>query len=67
MIFRTAIEHIIVRTDQDKKTLELVIHWTGGAHTQLAMGRPRPATETGTPTEALEIEDELCLIQRELV
>ena len=26
MIFRTAIEDIIVRTDQDKKTLELVIH-----------------------------------------
>jgi hypothetical protein len=55
MIFRTAIEDIIVRTDQDKKTLELVIHWKGGAHTQLAMGRPRSATETGTPLEALEI------------
>ena len=55
MIFRTAIEDIIVRTDPDKKTLELVIHWRGGAHTQLAMGRPRSAAETGTPTEALEI------------
>src|SRR6202048_3846147 len=30
MIFRTAIEEIIVRTDQNKKTLELVIHWKGG-------------------------------------
>ena len=55
MIFRTAIEDIIVRTNQDNKTLELVIHWKGGAHTQLAMGRPRSATETGTPLEALEI------------
>jgi hypothetical protein len=55
MIFRTAIEEIIVRTDQEKKTLELVIHWKGGVHTQLAMGRPRSATETATPTEALEI------------
>src|SRR5215470_4129552 len=55
MIFRTAIEDIIVRTDQDKKTLELVIHWKGGAHTQLAMERPRSATETATPMEALEI------------
>src|SRR6201984_1583579 len=55
MIFRTAIEDIIVRSDQDKKTLELVIHWKGGVHTQLAMGRPRSATETGTPVEALEI------------
>jgi hypothetical protein len=55
MIFRTAIEEIIVRTDQDKKTLELIIHWKGGAHTQLAMERPRSATETATPLEALEI------------
>jgi hypothetical protein len=55
MIFRTAIEEIVVRTDQDKKNLELVIHWKGGAHTQLAMERPRSATETATPTEALEI------------
>ena len=55
MIFRTVIEEIIVRTDQDKKALELVIHWKGGAHTQLAMERPRSATETTTPMEALEI------------
>ena len=55
MIFRTAIEEIIVRTDQDKKTLELVIHWKGGVHTQLAMERPRSATETATPVEALDI------------
>jgi hypothetical protein len=44
-----------VRTDQDKKSLELVIRWKGGAHTQLAMERPRSATETATPMEALEI------------
>jgi len=55
MIFRTAIEEIIVRTDEDKKTLELIIHWKGSAHTQLVMERPRSATETATPMEALEI------------
>src|SRR6266513_2767987 len=55
MIFRTAIEEIIVQTDQEKRSLELVIHWKGGAHTQFAMERPRSATETATPTEALEI------------
>jgi DNA invertase Pin-like site-specific DNA recombinase len=55
MILRTAIEEIIVRTDQDKKNLELVIHWKGGAHTQLAMERPRSAAEMATPMEALEI------------
>src|SRR5258708_18332457 len=55
MIHRTADEGIIVRTGQDKKNLELLIHWKGGAHTQLAMERPRSATETATPMEALEI------------
>jgi hypothetical protein len=53
MIFRTTIEEIIVRRNRDKKTLELIIHWKGGA--QLAMERPRSATETATPMEALEI------------
>src|SRR5271166_3342911 len=55
MIFRTAIEEIIVHTDLDRKSLELIIHWKGGVHTQLAMERPRSATETGTPVEALDI------------
>jgi DNA invertase Pin-like site-specific DNA recombinase len=55
MIFRTAMEEIIVRTDAEKEILEFIIHWKGGAHTQLAMERPRSATETATPLEALEI------------
>ena len=49
MIFRTVIEEIIVRTDQDKKTLQLVIHWKGGAHTQLAMERPRSLRKRPRP------------------
>jgi DNA invertase Pin-like site-specific DNA recombinase len=55
MLFRTAIEEIIVRADVQNKTLQLTIHWNGGTHTQLEMERPRSATETTTPLEALEI------------
>jgi len=55
MIFRTAIEEIIVRADRGKENLHFVIHWKGGMHTQLEMDRPRSATETATPMEALEI------------
>jgi hypothetical protein len=55
MIFRTAIEEIIVRADAENKTLKCTIHWKGGTHTQLKMERPRPATETATPVETLEI------------
>src|SRR5580704_16872064 len=64
MIFRTAIEEIIVRTDQDKKTLDLVIHWKGGAHTQLAVERPRSATETATPIEARDHSSYGCSLRR---
>jgi DNA invertase Pin-like site-specific DNA recombinase len=55
MIFRTAIEEIIVRSDAETKTLEFTLHWKGGAHTRLLMERPRSAPETATPMEALEI------------
>lgn len=55
MIFRTAVEEIIVCTDSDKKILKFTIHWKGGTHTQIEMERPRSATETSTPMEALEI------------
>jgi len=55
MIFRTAIEEIIVGTDATNETLRFTIHWKGGAHTQLEMDRPRSATETSTPMEALEV------------
>src|SRR3954453_20369090 len=37
MIFRTALEEIIVRTDSGKETLHFTIHWKGGVHTQLKM------------------------------
>lgn len=55
MIFRTAIEEIIVHADAAKKNLQFTIHWSGGTHTQLQMERPRSATEMATPVEALEI------------
>jgi hypothetical protein len=55
MVLRTVIEEIIVRTDANKETLNFTIHWKGRVHTQLQMDRPRSATETATPMEALEI------------
>jgi DNA invertase Pin-like site-specific DNA recombinase len=55
MIFRTVLEEIIVRTDPGKEILHFTIHWKGGVHTRLDMDRPRSATETATPMEALEI------------
>jgi DNA invertase Pin-like site-specific DNA recombinase len=55
MIFRTVMEEIIVRSDAEKKLLQFTIHWKGGTHTQIEIERPRPATETATSLEALDI------------
>ena len=55
MIFRTALEEIIVRAGAENKTLQFTLHWKGGTHTQLEMDRPRSAVQTTTPPEALEI------------
>jgi len=55
MIFRTVMEEVIVRTDAEKKLLQFTIHWKGGTHTQIEIERPRPATETATSMEALDI------------
>jgi hypothetical protein len=55
MIFRSVIEEIIVRTNPGKETLLFTIHWKGSVHTELEMDRPRSATETATPMDALEI------------
>jgi DNA invertase Pin-like site-specific DNA recombinase len=55
MIFRTAVEEIVVHTDAQKETLQFTIHWKGGVHTQLQMERPRSGAESATPMEALEI------------
>jgi DNA invertase Pin-like site-specific DNA recombinase len=55
MIFRTVMEEIIVYSDAEKKLLQFTIHWKGGTHTQIEIERPRPATETATTMEALDI------------
>jgi DNA invertase Pin-like site-specific DNA recombinase len=55
MILRTVVEEIIVCTDTEKKILQFTIHWKGGVHTRLEIERPRSATETATPTDALDI------------
>jgi DNA invertase Pin-like site-specific DNA recombinase len=55
MIFRTALEEIIVRADAENKTLRFTLHWKGGTHTRFEMERPRSARETTTSLEALEI------------
>lgn len=54
MIARAIIEEVIA-SDQDEDTLRFVIHWKGGAHTELTMPRPKRETAQKTSMESIEI------------
>jgi DNA invertase Pin-like site-specific DNA recombinase len=53
-IARTVIEEVIAR-DADEDTLHFVIHWKGGVHTELTMGRPKSSAAQKTSMESVEI------------
>lgn len=54
-IVRTVIEEVIVNLDDATSTLRFVIHWQGGTHTQLEMGKPKAPVGQKTPEEDLDI------------
>lgn len=53
-LVRTLIREIIVDIDEPNEQLKLIVHWHGGAHTQLTMPRPMPATIAHKTAEADE-------------
>jgi len=54
-IVHTVVEEVVVSPDESGRILRLVIHWSGGAHTQLEVHRPAPDAAQRTSLEALEI------------
>jgi len=59
-IIRTVVEEVIVNQD-DAGLLRFVIHWTGGAHTQFEMARPRSGREQKTALEDVEVIRQLAV------
>ena len=59
-IIRTVVEEVIVNQD-DAGSLRFVIHWTGGAHSQFAMARPRSGREQKTALEDVEVIRQLAV------
>jgi DNA invertase Pin-like site-specific DNA recombinase len=53
-ILRTVVEEVIV-TKAEAGVLRFVIHWTGGAHSQFEMVRPRSGREQKTALEDIEV------------
>jgi DNA invertase Pin-like site-specific DNA recombinase len=52
-ILRTAVREIVVR--RRDRELVFVVHWAGGAHTELRFDRPAPGSHHKTSTDAIEI------------
>lgn len=59
-IIRTVVEEVVVTAD-DTGRLRFVIHWTGGAHSQFEMARPRSGREQQTALEDVEVIRQLAV------
>jgi DNA invertase Pin-like site-specific DNA recombinase len=55
-LVRALIREIIVDIDEPNQQLKLIVHWHGGAHTQLSIPRPMPA---GIAHRTAEEDEEL--------
>ena len=54
-IAHTIIEEVIVKLSYDTNTLNFVIYWKGGCHTEFNLAKPRSAIHAKTSMEALDI------------
>ena len=44
-LIRAIIQEIIADVDEEKETLNFIIHWKGGSHSELQISRPLPANK----------------------
>jgi hypothetical protein len=53
-IVRTLVQEVVVDVDDEAAEIVLVVHWAGGAHTELRLPRRRRGQCTGTSIEIVE-------------
>ena len=61
-IVRTVIEEVIADIDADAGEIVLIIHWVGGAHTQLRLPRRRRSQRNSTRPDIIDAVRQLVLI-----
>jgi hypothetical protein len=54
-IIHTVVEEVIANVSDSDRSLRLVIHWSGGAHTQFEVLRPSPEAAQRTSEQALDV------------
>jgi len=58
-MIRTVIEEVIVNLEEESNTLQFIIHWKGGSHTQFRMPKPVSGVGKKTAQEDLQIIGEM--------
>lgn len=64
-IVRTLIHEVIADIDDNAAEIVLVIHWVGGAHTELRLPKRRRGQRNSTPLETVEAVRQLTLIAKD--
>ncbi|WP_319412669.1 recombinase family protein [uncultured Cohaesibacter sp.] len=64
-IVRTVIHEVVADIDDDTVEIVLVIHWVGGAHTELRLPKRRRGQRNSTPLETVEAVKQLTLIAKD--
>jgi hypothetical protein len=64
-IVRTVIHEVIADIDADAGEIVLIIHWVGGAHTQLRLPRRRRGQRNSTAPDIIDAVRQLVLIARD--
>src|SRR5262245_28924816 len=61
-IVRTVIHDVIADIDSDAAEIVLLIHWVGGAHTEIRLPRRRRGQRTSTSADVIAAVRQLVLI-----
>jgi DNA invertase Pin-like site-specific DNA recombinase len=64
-IVRTVIDEVIADLDDEASEIVLLIHWRGGAHTELRLQKRRRGQRNATPPDLIEAVRKLALLARD--
>ncbi len=61
-IVRTVIQEVVADLDDDASEIVLLVHWAGGAHTEIRLPKRRPGQGNATPPDIVEAVRQLARI-----
>lgn len=64
-VVRTVIREVVADIDDDASEIVLLIHWIGGAHTELRLPKRRRGQRNATPPDIIEAVRQLALLAKD--